>query len=208
VSYQPEHPSDWTLELLAEDELGPAEHAKVAAHVEGCSRCAAELDTYRSLFAAMSEMPSFAPSMEFTDTVMARVTIVPHRSPAQWLLRWLPKTQRGWMILFGLSLIPALPVLALFAWIATHPGVTPGLLWDAAMTWTGNTGWSLLVNATGTLVESSAVAWGRTGVERLLAIPLEILIVGILVTAVGIPLSAWTLYRTLSAPSEGNVYAH
>jgi anti-sigma factor RsiW len=208
VSYQPEHPSDWTLELLAEEELGPAEHARVAAHVEGCAHCAAEVESYRSLFVALSEMPSFNPSVEFSDSVMSRVTIVPQRSPAQWLRRWLPKTQRGWMILFGLSLIPALPVLALLGWIVTHPGVTPGLLWDAAGTWLDNTGWSLLVNATGFVVESNATAWARVGVERLLEIPIEILIVGTLVLAVGTPLSAWTLYRTLRAPSEGNVYAH
>jgi anti-sigma factor RsiW len=208
VSYHPEHPSDWTLELLAEGELGPAEQAKVASHVDGCIRCAAEVDAYRALFAVIAELPTYAPKADFADAVMSRVTIVPRLSPAQWVFQWLPKTQRGWMILFGLSLIPALPVMAFFLWIATHPGVTPALLWDAVWTWTENTTWSLLVQVTGTAVESGAVAWAGNGVERLLGVPLGWLIVGILTLAVGTPLSAWTLYRTLTTPIEGKVYAH
>jgi anti-sigma factor RsiW len=208
VPYTANHPSEWTLELLAEDALAPDEQAKVAAHVETCSRCAGEVEAFRSLYATLSTLPQLAPSAGFADAVMARVNTAPHAATASWLVRWLPSTQRGWAFLLGLALAPALPVIALVAWVATNPLVSPQGLWEAGSSWVREAAWSLLVAVLGGAVESPALASARALFEQLAAVPLEYLIGGALLLAIGIPLSVWTLYRTLRTPPRGTAYAH
>lgn len=209
MPYSTDHLSDWTMELMAEDALPPDELADAASHVEVCASCAAEVEAYRTLFATMAALPSFAPSAGFSDAVMARVQIAPQPAalPA-WLKRWIPSTRRGWMILFGLSLAPAIPILALLGWILTTPSVSAVGLWQVGSSWLRDAGWSLLVHAVVAVMESGAMNWGRLLLQQILATPTEILAGGALLLAVGIPISAWTLYRTLRTPSWGNTYAH
>ncbi|CAN5797148.1 hypothetical protein BH23GEM3_BH23GEM3_02020 [soil metagenome] len=197
------------MELVAEDALPPDDLAAAAAHIEVCAPCAAEVEAYRTLFATMAALPSFAPSAAFSDAVMARVRIAhqPAALPA-WLKRWIPSTRRGWMILFGLSLAPAIPMLALLAWILTTPTVSAMGLWQIGSSWMRDAGWSLLVQAVVAGIESGAMGWGRLLLQQLLATPTEILMGGALLLAVGIPVSAWTLYRTLRTPTWANTYAH
>jgi hypothetical protein len=208
VPYSSEHPADWTLELLAEGALAPEEQTRVTAHVEHCERCAAEVDIYRTLFSAMAALPRFAPSLNFADTVMARVTITPPTVVPEWLTAWLPSTRRGWALLLGLSLAPALPLIALVAWILWNPQVTAGGLVETGSEWLRDAGWSFLVSSAGWVVESRALAWAQLLVAELLQTPLEVLAAGFLVFAIGIPLSVWTLYRTLRTPPGGTTYAH
>lgn len=139
---------------------------------------------------------------------MARVTIAPATGLPAWLAAWLPKTQRGWLALFGLSVVPVLPIVALVWWVITHPNISIGMMWQTGTSWLQDTSWALLVRVLGTAVESNLVAWGGVLVDRVMEVPLGILVLGALVFAVGIPLSAWTLYRTLRAPSGGTTYAH
>lgn len=204
-----EHPSDWTLELLAEGALPPESEARVAQHVAACARCAAEVEAYRSLFAAMASLPRFEPSPSFDDAVLARVRIAPQRAAAAaWLARWLPSTSRGWLVLLGLALAPALPLIALVAWLLSRPMVTAAGLWQVGSTWAREAAWSLVVRAAAQAVESGVAEWGGSVLERLRATPPEVLTVGTLILAVGIPLSVWTLYRTLRTPTGGTTYAH
>lgn len=208
MSYSPEHPADWTLELLAEGALAPDEQGRVAAHVEGCAHCAAEVATYRSLFNALEELPRFSPSPDFGAAVMARVTIARPAALPAWLTRWMPSSWQGWAVLLGLCMAPTLPIVAAVWWIATHPDWSFGSLWAAGTTWAENAGWSALVTLLGTATESRLAGWGRVLVEEMARMPIEILVIGVLVFAVGTPLSVWTLYRTLRAPSRGTAYAH
>lgn len=207
MPYSFEHPSDWTLELLAEDALGPDEAAKVRAHVDSCVQCGAEVEAYRAVFASLAMMPTFEPSSGFADSVMARVQVAPQPAMAQWLVRWLPATRRGWTLLLGLAMAPALPLLALVGWIVADPLVTAGGLWQLTTGWTRDVGWSILVEALGGLVDSNLVYAARLAVGRLLAVPVEILVGGALLFAVGIPFSVYTLYRTLRAPRGETTYA-
>jgi anti-sigma factor RsiW len=209
VSFSPEHPADWTLELLVEGELLPDERTRVAAHVEGCARCAVEVEAYRTLFATMSSLPRFSPASDFSDAVMARVTIAHTTAMPDWLTAWLPKTQRGWMMLVGLSMAPALPLIALVWWVVSNPMVSLTPLWQQGSTWALDTAWALLVAVLGTAVESQLIAWGQLLMDRLMETPVTILVLGTLIFAVGIPVSVWTLYRTLRTPSKGTTtYAH
>jgi anti-sigma factor RsiW len=208
VSYSPEHPADWTLELLAEGALPPDEQERLTDHVEGCSRCATEVEVYRSLFVALSELPKFAPSPDFAAAVMARVTVAKPATVPAWMTRWMPSSWQGWAVLLGLCMAPTLPVIAAVWWIATHPEWSFSSLWAAGTTWAENTGWSLMVTVLGTATESRLAAWSRFLMEELVRMPIEILVIGVLVLAVGIPASVWTLYRTLRTPPKGTVYAH
>ncbi len=204
-----EHPSDWTLELLAEGELPPEQQAAVTAHVEDCVRCASEIEGYRALFVALSGLPRFEPSLDFGAAVMARVRIAPAPDPLfARFVRWLPSTRRGWILLVLACMVPALPVIALVAWLVSQPLFAPAALVEWGTAWMRDTGWSLLTQTLVAVMESSALVWGSTLIERLLAMPVEILAGGALLLAVGIPLSAWTLYRLLRTPVGGTVYAH
>jgi anti-sigma factor RsiW len=209
VIHPAEHPSDWTLELLAEGELPPGQQAEVAAHVEDCARCASELEGYRALFVALSGLPRFEPSIDFGAAVMARVRIAPVADPLfARFVRWLPATRRGWILLLLACMAPALPVIALVAWLVSQPLFAPSALIEWGGVWMRDTGWSLLTRTLVAVMESSVLAWGNALVERLLEMPVEILAGGALLLAVGIPLSAWTLYRLLRTPVGGTVYAH
>jgi anti-sigma factor RsiW len=208
VPYSREHPADWTLELLVEGALAPEEQAPVTAHVEQCMRCAAEVDAYRTLFAAMSELPQFSPAPNFAETVMARVTIAKPATLPQWMIRLMPSSWQGWVVLLALCMTPAAPIIFSVWWIATHPDWSFASLWDAGVTVAQDAGWWLLVNVLGTAAESRLAGWSRFLTEQVLSMPLEILVIGILAGAIGVPLSAWTLYRTLRTPSRGTIYAH
>ncbi|HEV2129486.1 MAG TPA: hypothetical protein VGR27_00195, partial [Longimicrobiaceae bacterium] len=189
--------------------LPTGQQAEVAAHVEECPRCASEVEGYRALFVALSGLPHFEPSLDFGAAVMARVRIPPATDPLfARFVRALPSTRRGWILLVLACMVPALPVIALVAWLVSQPFFAPGALIEWGTAWLGDTGWSLLTLGLVAVMESSALAWGSLLVERLLAMPVEILAGGALVLAVGIPLSAWTLYRLLRTPVGGTVYAH
>jgi anti-sigma factor RsiW len=208
VPFSSEHPSEWTLELYAEEALPPAESALLASHVDVCVRCAGEVATLRSLFHAMESLPRFSPSPAFADSVMSRVRLAPQHSPLYaWLLRALPSTRRGWILFLGLAAAPALPIIALVAWLLTNTSVTLSGLWSITTAWANDAAWSLLVATTGAVVESNALATIHSVYEQLLAVPLPVLLTGLLVVTVGIPLSAWTLYRTLRTPDRGTAYA-
>jgi hypothetical protein len=141
--------------------------------------------------------------------VMSRVRIAPQPSPIYaWLLRVLPATRRGWALLLGLALAPALPIFALIAWLVTNPMVTPAGLWNVATEWLGDAAWSAFVSLTGGVVESNAVVNAHAIITRILATPIELLLGAGLLLGVGIPLSAWILYRTLRTPTRGSMYAH
>ncbi len=203
------HPSDWSLEMYAEGELSPLERAPVAEHLEECARCVAEVEGYRALFAALEGLPRFAPAPDFNDAVIARVNLAPETDPLfVRVVRWLPTTTRGWVLLLLASLAPALPLIGLGIWILTQPLVSVGGLWQWATVWVQDAGWSLLTGALVLVIESQAMAWTRAGLDSLLAAPVQVLATGALILAVGIPLSAWTLYRLLRTPMGETRYAH
>jgi anti-sigma factor RsiW len=208
VSYATDHPADWTLELLAEEALAPAEREGVTAHVAGCARCAAEVDVYRALFSAMAELPEFSPSPTFEQSVMARVTVAKPAALPAWMIRLMPSSWQGWVVLLALCMTPAAPIAWAVWWIATHPDWSFGGLWTAGTAIAENLGWAAFVRVVGTATESRLAFWGRTLVEELAGMPPELLVFGLLVMAIGIPLSVWTLYRTLRTPTRGTIYAH
>jgi anti-sigma factor RsiW len=196
-----------TLEQLAEGMLSPAEAADALTHVEACGRCAAELEGHQQLFAALSGLPRFEPAPSFNDAVMARVVVGPRESfVLAWLRRLTPRSRRGWTLLGAAVTAPALPVLALVAWVVTQPLLSPATLWQWA-----------LIRSQG--VAQATAAWlidraAGAGLLELLdhtfvavhSVPTSALGGLLALLAVGIPLSGWGLLRLTRIPDGSVTY--
>lgn len=203
-----DHLDDWTLDQLAEGMLSEDELARATAHLGECERCAAELDGYRALNAALSVLPRMAPSPRFGDAVMARV-VMPAPSPVWAMIqRWLPSSRRGWAMLAAAVVAPALPVFAAVWWLITHPGVSLMSLWQ-----TGTVGAkSLVTTAFGRLfdwgLDSGMFGLAGAALDALQSVPLGAMagVVGAL--AIAIPLSAWSLFRLVRSPMGNATYAN
>jgi anti-sigma factor RsiW len=64
------HLSAETVQALLEGELSQEERARVEEHVHLCPGCAAELEAWESLFAALGELPVLRPGDGFADRVI------------------------------------------------------------------------------------------------------------------------------------------
>jgi anti-sigma factor RsiW len=203
------HLTEWTLELLAESALPESEAAQAKRHLEQCDRCSAELEAYRVLASALSELPRFAPSVEFSDAVMARVKMAPVTDPIYTrVVRLLPTTPRGWGMLVAAAVAPALPLIALVAWVLTQPLVSLAGLWQ----WTSDQVVETAQMMAAYIVERSdasgllgAAEWVMHSIQTL---PLGTLILAVAVLAITIPLSAWSLVRLVRTPMGKVTYAN
>lgn len=201
------HLTDWTLEQLAEGMLPEAEQASAAAHLADCARCTAELEAYQALYAALGEVPRFAPSAGFQDAVMARVRI-PQPSPVWvWLQSWMPSTRRGWAMAGVAVAAPAVGLVALVLWLLSQPVVAGGALGE----WVRLASASVVSAVFGVGVEwgvrSGVFGWAQAALEAARDVPLETLGILIAVLAVAIPLSVWSLVRLIRAPMKHATYA-
>lgn len=131
MSDQMNHPTSEKLQSYVESSLDAAEQAVLASHVVTCQACQAEVDEWKSLFSAFDALPKFEPSQHFADLVMAKVKL-----PDPWykkalvrvqgeLRLWMPKTQQGWAFATATLGLPFFLFGALFAWVLSHPFVTP-----------------------------------------------------------------------------------
>jgi anti-sigma factor RsiW len=209
VPNSPAHLTEWTLEQLAEGTLPASEMGAATEHLNRCARCTSELEAYRVLVEALSELPRFAPSPAFADEVMTRVRIAPASDPVYTrVVALLPRTRRGWGMLVAAAVAPALPLIALVAWLLSQPLVSATGLWQ----W-GSTQVSEISRiAFGHLVEWSA-ALGLLGAAQsaynaLLAVPLVTLGIAAVLLAIAIPLSAWSLVRLVRTPMGKVTYAN
>lgn len=196
-----EHLPDWVLEQYAESALPAEDQANVAQHVDSCARCSAELEAYRTLFAALGELPRFAPSVDFNDAVMARIQVAPAPAPAlAWLQGRLPQTAKGWSLVLGALLAPALPVLTLIAWVISQPLVSRDSLWTWTSTQTQQGAQALFTRLMDWGMGSGLYEWMQAVFTLTMNIPASSLTAGLAILAVGIPLSAWSLVRLVRPP--------
>ncbi len=205
----PAHLTEWTLEQLAEGSLSPAESGAAAEHLKKCARCNAELEAFRTLVAALSELPRFAPTSHFADTVMARVRIVPTPDPIYTrAIALLPSTPRGWGMLVAAAVAPALPIIALIGWMLTHPLVGTGAVWQ----WGSGQVVEAARIAFGYLVDWSAaiglLAAAQSAFQTVASVPTLTLGITVAVLAVAIPISAWSLVRLVRTPMGKVTYAN
>lgn len=209
MSYPSGHVPQWTLDLYAEDALPPEERDGVRAHVEQCCHCAGELEASRALFASLAGLPRFVPGPDFTDAVMARVTIRPEGSAAlARVRRWFPATRRGWMMLFAALVAPLAPLVALAAWLLSLPLVTVGGLAAMGQQWSAQAGGAALDAAVGLVVRSGALEWGQGVLGTLWENPTGELSLVAISMALATPVAAYALVRLLRTPAGGVAHAN
>lgn len=202
------HLSDWTLEQMAEGELSPTEREQAALHLEACARCSAELAGYEALYAALSDLPRFAPSAAFSDAVMARTRMVPEPWPITvWLRGLAPKSRRGWVLLGSAVVAPALPVLAAALWLLTHPLLTPAALWQWVTMQGSTVGMTLAGLLTGWVTGSRVTGLAEGSYEVVTGVPTVALTAFVVALAIAIPASAWALVRLVRTPTRDVSYA-
>lgn len=203
------HLTETAVEQLADGLLVGPELEKARAHVHECTLCATKLEASRALIDALAELPRFAPSPQFADLVMANIRVTPQVSPVfAWVRHWRPETRRGWTLLVAALLAPMLPLIGVAIWVIANPVVSA----PAVLQWTLLQGRSLASNAGGTVarwgVEVGWPGWFEGLYQLARGVPLDALIVALIILAVAIPLSAWSLVRLVRTPTGNVTYAN
>lgn len=205
----------WTLEQLAEGDLGHAERTLAQQHLDACAHCTAELRSARALIAALESLPAVAPSAGFADAVMARVVIAPHAAaaaaaePARQARRgWLPASLRGWIWLTALLAAVMAPLAALGVWLSAHPLVSVSALWGVARGWVSEVAWNAVVQGAGAVARSGLFGWAADTLARMpgpqtAGVPLSLLLL-----LAAIPVSAFVMVRLLKTPATGMTHAY
>lgn len=203
------HLTETTVEQLADGLLKGSDLARAEAHVQECAACATELEAARSLYLALAQLPRFAPSAEFADLVIAKVQVTPRASPVfAWIRHWTPETRRGWSLLIAALLAPMLPIIGLVLWVVSNPVISA----PAVLQWSFLQGRALAAEA-GAAIASWGTSLGIQGwvgaVYTLLqTVPLDAIVLALLILAVAIPLSAWSLVRLVRTPTGNVTYAN
>ncbi|HUP90574.1 MAG TPA: hypothetical protein VM100_14540 [Longimicrobiales bacterium] len=197
------HPTPEKLQGYAETSLDAAEQAVLASHVVSCSTCQHEVEEWRSLFNVLSTLPQLEPSKHFADLVMSNVKL-----PDPWYMKsaarvknemrlWMPKTTRGWTFATATLGVPFFVFGALFAWLLSHPFVTP----QSVATFAADKGYKAVeAQASGTfaaLLQSDVGLWLARILETLRSAGLGTVGAFAAGIAVGIGVSAWVLYTNL-----------
>jgi hypothetical protein len=203
------HLTDETIEQIADGILAGEALQRAEAHLEGCSTCAVELEASRAFFAALSQLPRFAPAPQFADLVMSKVQVTPRASPVfAWIRHWAPQTRRGWTLLVAALLAPMLPILGFAIWVASNPVLSA----SSVLQWTVMQGRALVLDGAHALarwgVARGITGWVETAYTAAVGIPIDALVLALVVLAVAIPLSAWSLVRLVRTPTGNVTYAN
>lgn len=194
------HPSRDHLEAYCDGSLAGNERTVVGSHVAHCSSCGAEVEDWRSVFAAVAALPRFAPRAGFADRVMARVRI-----PDPWqaragaaLARILPRTTPGWAAAAAVLSVPMLFVGGFLAWLLSRSYVTANGLWIFATDRFAESANQVAGGAVTAALQSDVAAWLVTALNRLFdsAGARGVGVIAAL-TALAVVGSAWILYRYL-----------
>jgi hypothetical protein len=182
----------------------------VDRHLDGCRLCREELAGYRAVARSLEALPSFAPSVDFAERVMAEVRInemaamamAPTSQSARLLTRlrgWIPSSRQGWAAALGASVAPILTLLLVLQSVFSHELVTFGnLLAFVRLQASG------LLTATAEAANALARQWAPSmlldGIAWIGASPTLLAVSGAL-ASVALLASVWVLYRNLFAPA-------
>lgn len=144
---RPGHVEADVLQDFVEGLLPARRVARVRAHVDTCSTCAHELESWRVVMGTLGRLERYAPSEAFAARVLAAVrapAAVPVAARAvasttAWdyalvvARRFVPRTRRAWAALSGFAVTPAAIFgLVLYA-VFSHPTLTPQALASFAL---------------------------------------------------------------------------
>lgn len=214
-----EHVPGGLLQDFAEGTLPGKAIAHIQEHVEGCGRCASEVDAWHGVLGRLEGLAAFSPSQGFADQVMARLQVAQpapavaarRRATARALAaawRLVPQTREAWAALSGVAVTPAVITGLVFYAVFSHPTLTLGSL--ASFAWWQVTDLAAAGFAafSGAAVQSAAVFGIYPLLETLAAAPLMVAI-GVLAYSTVCALALRVLYKNLNPnrPVDGR-YAH
>lgn len=121
-----QHPAAERLESFVEGVLGAGDRAAVESHLLDCPRCQGAVEDLRSLFAALSRLERFSPSLGFANRVMLQVRIPEpwYAKAGQYLQPLVPKSTRGWAFASALLALPVVAFSAIVFWLTSKPYVS------------------------------------------------------------------------------------
>ena len=96
--------------------------APLAAHIEACATCRAELAEARQIVGALERLPHFAPLPSFGDRVMSQVQVFEpwHVSALDTARQWLPSSKSARVLAVATTSVFALTVSVLAVWMAVR----------------------------------------------------------------------------------------
>ena len=203
------HLKAMSLEQLAEGTLSGDEAMQARSHLAVCEMCSRELESYRSMFSLLEQLPRLAPSPAFADMVMARVHLSPRESHiGAWLRRLIPTTRRGWILVGTAIAAPVTPFIVLVTWLLFSPLVTPAAVAQWALLRAQSVSQASLAWLSQQATSVSAWDWIVDIYSTLGAVPAEALAGATALICIAIPLSAWGLVKLLRTPGESVTYAN
>jgi anti-sigma factor RsiW len=210
------HPTEDRLEAFVEGSLDQAERVVVESHLLGCAVCQVQVEEWRALFAALSDLPQLEPAAGFADRVMAGVRVAPlaRRQPGAqrswtWLYRQaaavagsagrlLPQTTRGWAVAAGALAVPVAVSAVLVAWLASTAYLTPQAAWAFVTTQAAEALRAAAAAAVTTMLQTDVAAWLVAAIGNVIENAGAAGIGALFATASGATmLSVWVLYRYL-----------
>jgi anti-sigma factor RsiW len=206
------HPSGEELQDFLEGLLSQPATLTLEGHLHSCRHCRTEVKAWRGMVVGIAALPSFAPSAEFPEKVMAHVRVQLALATAQPSTReqvqrlWStisPRTRKRFAALAGASLTPAVTFGLLLFSVFSHPLATfsnlSSFLWLEGSSRLNSASAGMFASA----AQSSTLGPVIQGLQLLLSSPGTAALAvsgaaGVTATA------AWVLYRNVLAtnPSE------
>ena len=201
-----EHLDPERLQDYVEGLLPAPQMARVSAHLEACGGCRGEEEQWRSLIQGIEKLPVMAPSRAFASHVMGQIRIGRLVRPVAarttrgralaWAGRLIPRTQKAWAVISGITLTPVTVVALLAYAVFSNPLVTPEGL--ASFFWWRISGgatalWGLLADG---VVESGIAFYAYSFFDLLAGAP-AVAAMAAVSFAAATSLSGWVLYRNL-----------
>jgi hypothetical protein len=109
------------INLLVDGEEGFGV-APLAAHVENCDACRAELEAQQGLMASLERLPHFAPSPLFAHRVMTQVQVFEpwYVAVGNTVARLVPRSRTGRVLAAATAMVMAITLTLASVWIATN----------------------------------------------------------------------------------------
>jgi hypothetical protein len=112
------------IDLLLDDEVGFGV-APLKAHIRECAHCREQVDEARFIVDALEDVPHFAPSLAFTDRVLAQVPVfVPwHVTARDSVARYLPQSRSAQIAVLALATSAASVLTVFMLWVGSQADV-------------------------------------------------------------------------------------
>ena len=210
------HPSADRLEAFVEGTLQDGDRVVMESHLLSCPACQTQVEEWRGLFAALSTLPQFEPSLGFANRVMAQVRVSPRGAWQEWaeranalVVRAAPKTNYGWALAVAFFALPIILGGSAIAWLVSNSYISPDALLGYSRESLVEGLQGIGSTAIGFVMQSDIAAWVVANVSTVVTTA-GVTGLGAILAGTGTMtvLSTWVLYRNLfRSPSRESDYA-